>query len=134
MVLNGAIFGIWGVVDVERTLDAKLDIESSELLAVLARELSGWDIGFWSRYDRYPHLVTNVASSFYHLLHIHQLEELGASHPEHPEFSHYAERFRGYRGRRRNAMRSFAHKAVFRILVPRNARLAGLVPRRTVRA
>lgn len=127
-VLNGAIFAIWGVLDVERTMSESGPVSSAELLATLAGNLHRWDNGTWSRYDLYPHPVPNVASSFYHLLHIHQLEELSASHPRLPAFAQYAARFRDYRNARRDRLRAFCGKAVFRVLVPRNATLARVLP------
>jgi heparosan-N-sulfate-glucuronate 5-epimerase len=127
-VLNGAIFAIWGVLDVERVMAESGPVSSARLLATLDGNLHRWDNGHWSRYDLHPHPVPNVASSFYHLLHIHQLEELAASHPELTSFAHYAARFRDYRDARRERLRAFCGKAAFRVLVPRNATLARTLP------
>jgi hypothetical protein len=127
-VLNGAIFAIWGVLDVERVMSESGPVSSAQLLATLDGNLHRWDNGHWSRYDLHPHPMPNVASSFYHLLHIHQLEELAASHPDLTSFAHYAARFRDYRDARRERLRAFCGKAAFRMLVPRNATLARTLP------
>jgi heparosan-N-sulfate-glucuronate 5-epimerase len=127
-VLNGAIFAIWGVLDVERVMSESGPVSSARLLATLDGNLHRWDNGHWSRYDLHPHPVPNVASSFYHLLHIHQLEEIAASHPDLTSFAEYAARFRDYRDARRERLRAFCGKAAFRVLVPRNPRLARALP------
>jgi hypothetical protein len=127
-VLNGAIFAIWGVLDVERATSASGPVSSAQLLGTLAGHLHLWDNGHWSRYDLYPHPIPNVASSFYHLLHIHQLEELSASHPHLTSFAEYAARFRDYRDARHERLRAFCGKAAFRVLVPRSPRLARALP------
>jgi predicted amino acid-binding ACT domain protein len=82
-----SVKAVSGVLDVERTMSESGPVSSAELLATLAGNLHRWDNGAWSLYDLYPHPVPNVASSFYHLLHIHQLEELSASHPRLPAFA-----------------------------------------------
>ena len=133
-VLNGAIFAIWGVLDVERVTSESGPIASAELLGTLERNLHRWDNGHWSRYDLHPHPVANVASSFYHLLHVHQLEELSASHPGMRSFARYAARFRDYRDARHERLRAFCGKAAFRMVVPRNARLARALPWSPLRA
>jgi heparosan-N-sulfate-glucuronate 5-epimerase len=127
-VLNGAIFAIWGVLDVERVMSESGPVSSAKLLGTLADNLHRWDNGHWSRYDLYPHPVPNVASSFYHLLHINQLEELSASHPDLTSFARYAARFGDYRDARRERLRAFCGKAAFRVLVPRNATVARALP------
>jgi heparosan-N-sulfate-glucuronate 5-epimerase len=127
-VLNGAIFAIWGVLDVERVMSQSGPVSSAELLGTLGRNLHRWDNGHWSRYDLYPHPVPNVASSFYHLLHMNQLEELSASHPDLTSFAQYAAQFRDYRDARHDRLWAFCGKAAFRVLVPRNATLARALP------
>jgi heparosan-N-sulfate-glucuronate 5-epimerase len=76
-VLNGGIFALWGAYDVWRSLDddfaGRLFIEACESLAA---NIDRWDIGYWSRYDLYPHPRVNVASPGYHRLHVDQLRAL----------------------------------------------------------
>jgi hypothetical protein len=64
-------------------------------------------------------LVLNVASSFYHALHISQLEAMNVIAPR-PEFADTAQRFQGYAGSRACRNRAFARKVLFRLAVPRN--------------
>ena len=76
--------------------------------------------------------MTNVASSFYHLLHIEQLRALQLIAPK-PEFESAIERFQRYRASRLLRMRAFADKALFRVVVPRNRLLARRTPFRRPR-
>jgi heparosan-N-sulfate-glucuronate 5-epimerase len=119
MVLNGGIFAIWGVRDVAVALgdsDARQLFEAS--LDALAAGIAGWDLGYWSRYDLYPHKRVNVASNAYHELHIDQLAAMNAIAPR-PALVEAEERFRRYHARRVNRMRAFAGKVAFRLEVPR---------------
>ena len=127
-VLNGAIFALWGVRDVAVGLG---DAAAAELwregAITLADELHRWDTGRWSRYDLFPHPVPNVASSFYHALHITQLEAMALLAPN-PKFDEIRSRFIGYAASGLRRQEAFARKVAFRILVPRNALLAHRLP------
>ncbi len=127
-VLNGAIFALWGCYDVGRALGDSDALETFErLVTSLASVLRGYDTGYWSRYDLYPHPVPNIASSAYHLLHIRQLGALERLAPR-PQFQPAIERFEAYRASRAQRARAMAHKVAFRLLVPRNAALAHRLP------
>jgi heparosan-N-sulfate-glucuronate 5-epimerase len=124
-VLNGGIFAIWGLYDVG------VGLEDPDVLAAFhgavdtfAANLHRWDLGYWSRYDLFPHPVPNVASSFYHDLHIKQLRMTHLLAPR-PAFAETAERWAAYEASRLHRYRAFAGKALFRLLVPRNSLLAG---------
>jgi heparosan-N-sulfate-glucuronate 5-epimerase len=86
-----------------------------------------WDTGFWSRYDLYPHVMKNVASSFYHALHISQLEAMNTLAPR-TELASARERFAAYSQSTTCQARAFVHKALFRLAVPRNRLLARRLP------
>ncbi len=94
-----------------------------QVVDTLAENLHRWDLGYWSRYDLFPHPVANVASSFYHDLHINQLRALQVLAPR-PQIGAAAERFAGYVTSAANRRHAFARKALFRVLVPRNSLLA----------
>jgi peptidoglycan/xylan/chitin deacetylase (PgdA/CDA1 family) len=127
-VLNGAIFALWGYYDVGRTLgDAEAAERFERLVTALASNLWRYDIGYWSRYDLYPHPVANVASPAYHLLHIKQLRILHQQAPR-PELGATASRFEAYRSSRVRRARAVGHKVVFRMVVPRNRVLAHRLP------
>lgn len=123
-VLNGAIFAIWGLHDVWRGLGDDRAAEAFQAATeMLVESLPRWDLGYWSRYDLYPHPgVSNVASFSYHRLHINQLRAYHRLEPR-PEFADMAARFEDYGARRANQVRAFMHKACFRVIVPRGPRL-----------
>ena len=127
-VLNGGIFAMWGMRDVAVALgdaEARADFDAAH--AALAANLHRWDTGRWSRYDLFPHPLSNPASSFYHRLHISQLEAMNALAP-HPELVRVAERFRRYFDSPVLSRLAFAHKAAYRLVVPRNRLLAHRLP------
>jgi heparosan-N-sulfate-glucuronate 5-epimerase len=127
-VLNGGIFTLWGIRDVGvglRNAAAEAAFESA--VDSLAANLHRWDLGYWSRYDLYPHPVTNIASSFYHDLHISQLAAMDRIAPRQ-QLTQTAERWRGYAQSPLRRRRAVAGKAVFRVLVPRNATIASRLP------
>lgn len=118
-VLNGAIFAAWGYYDVAMGLDHRDSAERFDAVAdTLAENLELWDLGYGSRYDLFPHRMVNVAAPWYHRLHIDQLEILGDM-TGRPEFGAMAERWRGYTRSRWKSARALAHKAVFRLAVPK---------------
>jgi heparosan-N-sulfate-glucuronate 5-epimerase len=119
MVLNGGIFAIWGVRDVAVALedgDARLLLDAA--LDGLAAGIGRWDLGYWSRYDLFPHRRVNVASEAYHELHIDQLAATNRIAPR-PALLETEARWRRYRGSALKRARAFAAKAAFRLAVPR---------------
>lgn len=123
-VLNGGIFGLWGLRDVGVALDDPESTRAFEAgLEALVGGLPRWDLGHWSRYDLFPHPVSNVATVAYHELHINQLRAMAAVAP-HPRLETTAARFARYAEARRNYVRALAEKVLFRVLVPRNPALS----------
>jgi peptidoglycan/xylan/chitin deacetylase (PgdA/CDA1 family) len=127
-VLNGALFALWGCYDLGVALS---DREAAERFedgaATLARNLHRYDLGYWSRYDLFPHPVINIASSAYQVLHARQLEAMSRI-ADQPEFAEYGARFAEQAESKANARRAFARKAAFRLAVPRNKMLAHRLP------
>jgi hypothetical protein len=112
-VLNGGIYAIWGLYDGG---DAK---RFEDALDSLVRNLHRWDTGSWSLYDLYPHPIRNWASLAYHELHMTQLRAMAALSPR-PELAEAADRFESYWSSRAYRARALAHKAAFRVRVPRS--------------
>ncbi len=128
LVLNGAIFGLWGLRDVGVGLgDRDASSAFAEGVDTLTENVDRWDTGFWSRYDLFPHAVTNVASPAYHALHVMQLEATHALAPR-PELAAAAARFARYAASPARRTRAFASKVLFRLAVPRSRRLARALP------
>jgi heparosan-N-sulfate-glucuronate 5-epimerase len=123
LVLNGGIYALWGDYDIWMGLgDAGARERFEDGVETLARNLHRWDTGYWSRYDLYPHRIVNLASPWYHTLHICQLKVLDRFAPR-SEFREIRERFEAYASSPMNSTRAFAHKGFFRLLSPRSRNL-----------
>lgn len=127
-VLNGALFALWGCHEVAKGLgDDNARSLYEEGIETLAANIGRFDLGYWSRYDLFPHPVSNVASSAYHLLHIRQLRATSLIE-KRPELTAAASRFEAYAANRLASNRAFAHKVSFRLANPRNAYMAHRLP------
>lgn len=127
-VLNGAVFALWGLHDASRMLgDDAAGTAFGVGVDTLARNIHRWDTGYWSRYDLYPHPVKNVASPWYHTLHVNQLRALNALAPR-PELDHARIRFEEYARSPVKRSRALVRKVAFRLLVPKNPDVARKLP------
>ena len=73
-ILNGWIFALWGVRDVAVGLGDDDAARAFDLGAdCLARRLSLYDVGWWTRYSLYPRGYPDLAKPFYQRLHAVQL-------------------------------------------------------------
>lgn len=128
-VLNGGIFAMWGLHDVGVALgDADALASFRAMAGTLADHLERWDTGWgWSRYDLQRRPVVNVATTFYHDLHVSQLRMLHRLEPR-PELLAVADRWERTARRAAARWRAFAAKALFRAVVPRQPALARLLP------
>ena len=116
-VLNGALFSLWGYFDVWRGLgDEAAGRAFVDGADTLAENLHLWDTGFWSRYDLYPHPIVNVASLFYHRLHIDQLRAMTLIYPR-TELEEIRTRFEAYAASPLCRTRALARKVLFRMIV-----------------
>jgi heparosan-N-sulfate-glucuronate 5-epimerase len=131
-VLNGWIFALWGLYDVSaatRHHEASAAFEQGvDALASRLRLYRAWP--GWSRYDLFPHPLPNVASPFYHRLHVAQL---GAMHKLAPRAA-----FEGAVKRWAPAASSVARtsvgtlrKGAFRVVRPRSRLRAHRAPAAT---
>lgn len=103
-VLNGFIFSLWGLWDfylVSQSAEAKERYETG--LLTLKECLAKYNISslYWSRYDLYPFDVADIASIFYHKLHIQQLKAM-ALLTRDSRFTHQAE---SWEAARRSSLR-----------------------------
>jgi hypothetical protein len=97
-------------------------------LAALASNVHRWDMGWWSRYDLFPHpFLVNIASLAYHALHTNQLRAMQRIAPR-AKVGDVLARFERYGVSTPRRARAFAGKSLFRLAVPRNPRLARLWP------
>lgn len=79
-VLNGWLFSLWGLYDLAHAGRPSTPVMSAareafgEGAAALAARIDRYRTAVgWSLYDLYPHPLPNVASPFYHRLHVDQL-------------------------------------------------------------
>ena len=113
-ILNGWIFGLWGLRDMAMAAEDK-DAEDlyARSLDTLIRWLPRFDTGYWSTYDT----MGNLASPFYHDIHIAQLQALSRM-SRSPILAETLRRWEGYRGKRLNRMRAIAVKGRQKLLAP----------------
>lgn len=79
-VLNGWVFGLYGLYDltlVDGLDDPHLRAALEDTLEAVVQMLPDFDTGWWSRYDT----SGNLASPFYHRLHVAQLGALERTFP-----------------------------------------------------
>lgn len=115
-VLNGFIYALWGVYDFSRyTRDGNAEHLYEQGLESLKIALESYDVGFWSRYDLFPSRLINVASPFYHQLHIAQLEALWFI-CRLPEFRAVALRWRSYQRSRPSVVRATLLKGLYKVV------------------
>lgn len=112
-VLNGWCFALAGVYDFSLIDDSYI---SSAILEELSRDiieaLPKYDNGFWSNYD----LAGNIASPFYHNLHISQLRALALMFPIcSRDFLKYANIFEDYSKNNFSRFRAVSRKIIQKI-------------------
>ena len=123
-VLNGWVFALWGLYDVAHSPARHRPAEElfDRSVAALAARLPLYELpGSWTRYDLYPHAIPNVASPFYHALHIAQLRALGRLTDDRRLPAAAARWQRAARSRRVQAG-AVAAKVMFRLVRPRRRR------------
>jgi hypothetical protein len=73
-ILNGFIWALWGIYDYHLCFKDKVSLQKyDEALKTIKNNLHRYDTGFWSLYDLSQNKIKNIASPFYHKLHIVQL-------------------------------------------------------------
>jgi hypothetical protein len=123
-VLNGWIFGLFGLYDAgateegsERGRAARAAFD--EGAAAVAARLPLYELARgWSRYDLFPHPLANVASPFYHRLHVELLRSLGRLRP-HMRIAQTQARWAASAEATLPTALAVVRKAAFRALRPR---------------
>jgi heparosan-N-sulfate-glucuronate 5-epimerase len=95
-ILNGWIAGLWGIRDVFVVLSDDRCRRGFEAgVDCLRLHLPAYDVGWWSRYSLYPHVLEDLAKPIYHRYHTDQLRVMytltGAC-----EFKETADRWASY--------------------------------------
>lgn len=111
-ILNGWIYALWGLWDAAIGLqDADAADEFAAGVAALRTMLPAYDVGWWTRYSLYPHLLKDLAKPFYHRIHVLQLE-VTARATGHADLAATAERWRRY-DRAPNRVAAVGQKGAF---------------------
>ena len=114
-VLNGFLWALFGVYDyylftgkneVKRLFDSFVD--------TIKKNLQRYDTGFWSLYDLSSSEDLNLASPFYHLLHIAELKILYKL-TDMDIFEKYAEKWKLYQSKMTNRIRALFTKGLFKL-------------------
>lgn len=76
-ILNGFIWALFGVYDFWKFSENKnAKILFDKCIQTLVKNIDNYDVGYWSLYEQSETYLNMIASSFYHKLHIVQLEIL----------------------------------------------------------
>jgi hypothetical protein len=111
-ILNGWIYALWGLWDASIGLhDAEAAKAFAAGVVTLRSMLAAYDVGWWTRYSLFPHLLTDLAKPFYHRIHVLQLE-VTAHATGHAELGATAQRWRRY-DRAPNRVAAVAQKGAF---------------------
>ena len=114
-ILNGFIWAAWGVHDyflVSRNKSAKELFDKA--VETLRSNLYRYDLGFWSLYEQSGTLLPMVASSYYHCLHILQLQVMHRLTGE-PLFCRFADKWESYGQSRTKRTRALCCKTAFKL-------------------
>jgi heparosan-N-sulfate-glucuronate 5-epimerase len=115
-ILNGFLWASWGVYDYFlHTQDGEASRLFDEAVRTLCDNLSWFDVGFWSLYERSGTQMKMLASPFYHSLHIAQLQVMYRLTGE-PVFAQYANRWEAYQRSFARRSLALAYKALFKLL------------------
>jgi uncharacterized protein YyaL (SSP411 family) len=115
-IVNGFIWALWGVYDYMKITDDKDARELWERsLETLRQRLSRYNRGHWSLYDLSDTALPNVASPFYHSLHIVQLRIMSILSGD-GFFNEYADRWESYRSNFFYRNRALLHKTLFKLI------------------
>jgi|KBSMisStandDraft_5_1062788.scaffolds.fasta_scaffold18477_2 heparosan-N-sulfate-glucuronate 5-epimerase len=113
--LSEFIWSAWGIYDyfLANGENAARDLFARAVNTV-ASNVKAFDVGFWSRYERTDTWVPNVASYFYHELHINQMRVMFQMTGTEV-LARAAERWRQYTESRLNRVRALTYRFAWQI-------------------
>jgi heparosan-N-sulfate-glucuronate 5-epimerase len=115
-ILNGFLWALWGVWDYHLlTGDENALRLWNDCLGTLKKNLPRYDAGFWSLYDLSKQGLRMIASSFYHSLHIVQLQATSRLTGD-PVFESFARRFENYRRSWWKRSLALIYKVAFKLI------------------
>jgi len=114
-ILNGFIWGLWGLYDYGIYLkDKKVLSQFENYIKTLEKNLDTYDTGFWSLYEHSGTWLGMIASTFYHKLHIVQLKVLFEL-TKNENFSRTATKWESYLESSFNKKRALFQKVIFKV-------------------
>lgn len=115
-ILNGFIWAIWGIYDYFLlTQDSLARGLYDSCVKTLKKNLKKYDYGFWSLYDLSRQGLKNIASPFYHQLHIVQLRIMFELTQE-PVFKKYALKWKKYQNNFLFRKIALIYKIIFKLI------------------
>jgi hypothetical protein len=113
-ILNGWISALWGLWDVQLALSNERARNAFEAgVEALRHHLPAYDVGWWSRYSLYPHVLEDLAKPIYHRYHIAQLTVMHQL-TGIPDFAHTSARWSEF-DHRLHTMAAVMQKALFAV-------------------
>ena len=114
-ILNGFIWGLWGVYDYAIQFKNNEALEKfNDYTKTLKLELESYDNGFWSLYEHSGTCLKMIASPFYHELHIVQLMVMYTLTSDN-YFKKVAEHWGKYLNNSLNRKRAIIQKSIFKV-------------------
>lgn len=115
-ILNGFIWALWGVYDYYLVTKDKSSYKLyNDYVRTLKINLNSYDIGLWSLYEHSGTRLKMISSSFYHKLHITQLNVMYNLTKEEI-FQTYSKKWESYLGKPFNRCYSFLYKCLFKLI------------------
>ena len=119
-IVNGFMWALWGVYDALQLGKKGIRMEGAAVLweqslKTLENKLARYDCGFWSLYDLAPVSLRNVASPFYHQLHLVQLDVMSRL-TGLAEFDRIRQRWTRYQSSGFCRHRAFWAKVMFKLI------------------
>jgi heparosan-N-sulfate-glucuronate 5-epimerase len=133
-VLNGWMWGLYGLYDLahasggDPALSERARAAYEAGVASLEAHLPAYETQRgWSTYDRYPHVIANIASPFYHRLHVSMLRTIARIAPhdaQRASLEQTAARWEQALSRPLTRVTAVIRKVGFRVLKPRGKKAA----------
>jgi len=115
-ILNGFIWGLWGIYDYTIYLNDEDSLGLfKSLTKTIIQYLHTYDNGFWSLYEHSGTKLKMISSPFYHRLHIVQLKIMNLL-TNKSIFQQTAEQWENYKGDLINKYRAIAYKGLFKLI------------------
>lgn len=115
-ILNGFLWGLWGAYDFWLTTKREdVHVLFQRFVGTIKANLHRYDTGYWSYYELTPQAIMNIASPFYHGLHVTQLRVMYAMTGDR-FFEAYAEKWSRYKNSFLGKNAALFYKVLFKLL------------------